>query len=589
MNSLQVRNTNSQKTLDLVVVAAVLSISLVGAYLIVFATSWGPWAYSDSVEYFEAAHNWSIGLGPVLIRANGSVHPIYLRPPLYSIVLGSISTLGMPLISAARGLDVVLFFSFTSLLGLGTYWITRQALISISISLLTVSSLTILQDFTGAMSEPLCFFRGFSSLFILLASSWVESVPAHSEVSRRAGLFTKNWLPGGILPWLAALLAGGAFLARYSGFVFIAAGAVYILDKELIANSVRRQTVRRLAAACGYAILGLAPFLIWTFYLRVRGESPGTYEIAWKNLARDLWQVCLAATQTIWSWVPYGTKFRFLNIPEKMSILAAACLLLAGLAWMGVIKSGADKNDEDPHIHTLMQTGFLFSLFAIQYIGFIAFTYIVVKDPKPALNDRVLSPILPAGFLGGSALITSFLKTFGSKIRVRRAAQLGQLLPLVLALLFLKTSLPPVQGFLLKMHFSGMGYTSQNWQRSPTIQALRGLTANISIIASDIDPIVFFLNRPAYRIPELETGIPAGNEQAFGDLAGKPASTSSVEALFHNQQAVLVIFSSSGQNPELSFQGLYGSDAAAHLQAMIHGLYPYFSGEDGSIYFYKQP
>jgi len=112
------------------VAVSVLAISLAGGYLVYFATNWGPWAYSDTVEYFEAAHNWSQGLGPVLIYVDGSVHPLTLRPPLYPILLGSVEKINpagtLPLKSAARGLDIALFFGFTSLVGLGVLWVVDQ-------------------------------------------------------------------------------------------------------------------------------------------------------------------------------------------------------------------------------------------------------------------------------------------------------------------------------------------------------------------------------------------------------------------------------------------------------------------------------
>src|SRR3990172_9594448 len=104
----------SEQTLT---VCLIVTVGIAAALAVLYATVWGPWAGSDSVEYLEAARNLAGGQGLVTIRASGHVEPIYARPPLYSILLASTIQLGVDPVASVRWLNVVLIVALIGVVG----------------------------------------------------------------------------------------------------------------------------------------------------------------------------------------------------------------------------------------------------------------------------------------------------------------------------------------------------------------------------------------------------------------------------------------------------------------------------------------
>ena len=303
------------------------------------------------------------------------------------------------------------------------------------------------------------------------------------------------------------------------------------------------------------------------------------------TLTADLKQVAVAVIQAVWSWIPYASKFNFLSLSSKAVILLLGCVAMAVLVLLTVrwpfkarklgptITRSISKKPEWTSLPAL-KVGLLFSLFAVSYISFLAVSYILVKAPKPALNDRILSPLLLAGFLGVTGLWNGSL--VGLKSATGRLArtpsslatvllQIGQLLPLIIALLAIRVNRPPLREFLTLMYNDGVGYTSRIWQYSPTVAALRSIPGDTPIVSTDIDAVMFFLNRPAFKVPSWN--IEAHALRLVADDSG--------------DKAVLVIFNAT--LPQ--FENQYGPQAKEQLQAFTNGLTVYFSGVDGSIYY----
>jgi hypothetical protein len=130
------------------------------------------------------------------------------------------------------------------------------------------------------------------------------------------------------------------------------------------------------------------------------------------------------------------------------------------------------------------------------------------------------------------------------------------------------------------LHDQGVGYTSAQWQGSSVIPVVRQLPPNIPIVSSDIDAIMFFTFRPARRLPELENNAQVKVYQTFGNDLSNAA-----EAVFQEKGAALVIFNSDYH----LFNDLYGKNTSDRLEAMTKGLYKYYEGPDGAIFFYHKP
>jgi hypothetical protein len=92
--------------------------------------------------------------------------------------------------------------------------------------------------------------------------------------------------------------------------------------------------------------------------------------------------------------------------------------------------------------------------------------------------------------------------------------------------------------------------------------------------------ILFYTERPAYEISELVAGIPLDTYCPFG------ANLTNVEEkVFREQGAALVLFDS----VYWQFWQLYEQDTQRRLDEFISGLYLYYDGWDGKIYFIDRP
>ena len=76
---------------------------------LIYATRFGPWIFSDSVEYIVSARNFLMGRGIGLQLAAGEFQPIYLHPPFYPVALSALGVLGADLVTVARWLNIALF------------------------------------------------------------------------------------------------------------------------------------------------------------------------------------------------------------------------------------------------------------------------------------------------------------------------------------------------------------------------------------------------------------------------------------------------------------------------------------------------
>jgi hypothetical protein len=220
------------------------------------------------------------------------------------------------------------------------------------------------------------------------------------------------------------------------------------------------------------------------------------------------------------------------------------------------------------------QIGVAFGVFNLVYCLFLLFTYLFVEHPKPVLDVRMLSPLLVGGILSGVGFLDFILEVY-------LASTLRQLIPAGVILLFILTNINLTISYLQKMQADGDGYTSKAWQESGVIREVKGLPATEHIISDNIDVIMLYTFRSASRIPELESKIPQPLGQPFGD-----DPTDSVQTLFRNGKAVLVLFNQA----YWQFDAIYGGQATqTRFKAFTKGLSPYYEGGDGSIFYYAIP
>jgi 4-amino-4-deoxy-L-arabinose transferase-like glycosyltransferase len=521
----------------------VMTLGAAAGVATLYATRWGPWAGSDSVEYFEAARNLAAGEGLVLVRASGRVVPLSLRPPFYPIVLATAAVLGTDILVAARATNVVLITLLLIVLGVSIHLLVKSLLLTLSVVLATLSAPAIHRNFTGAMSEPLFLTLGVTSLLLV---AW------YLQMGKR------SWLIA------SALCAGLAFLTRFAGFTFVIVGALGILLLDMHARP------KKVRAAAIFISVGMAPFLVWIFGLVGSGNSPGVYSLPEASIWIATSAVRIALVEALWSWIPFAESLPNLAYDPKLDILVAITL---GTVILMLITGWAKQIPlRDLYAQPATRLALLFGGFAAIYVCFVTATFILVRVPQPTLYERILFPAPYALFM---ALLISMWLAASALKRFRYPG----VFPLALSLAFIASNLKIISTEAVALNRSGAGFTSRTWQQSETVQVLRNFEEDLPLVSNRPEAVMFFLERPAYGIPELEKEEPLPQFTAFGQ-----DSTSAADRAFREQGAALVLFNGA----IWQFDSIYHSSAEERMATLIEGLYLYSSLADGTIFFFEQ-
>ena len=525
--------------LTLVILASVTAGALAG-----HAMRWGPWAYSDSVEYIEAARNFADGKGLVLERASGAVVPMALRPPFYSILLASGRVLGMEMMAAAQLLDIILFMAFLLVLGVSFQLLVQSTLLTLSATLFALSAPAILSIYTGAMSEPLFLTLGTASLVSIV---WYVRNPNHRFVLG-----------------LSALCAGLSLLSRFVGLTVVVAAGVGLLSLG------ERSVKRRIADAAIFMAAAAVPFVIWSLGLLNSGNRLGVYNLPSQSLWSATAPVRIAIVDALWTWVPTGSQFADIPYDPKLTLLIA--FALGSLLAVAIASRVRGISLRELVKHPAIQLAFVFSIFPAIYALFLAASFIFVSIPRPALYERIVFPIPFALFIGFLSVVF-FLGSTLTRLRF------PGLLPLGVTIAFFLANLPSAFVLMDELHTKGRGFTGQQWQVSEVIAALRERPEDLDLISNQTDAIQFFLNRPAFGIPELEAEEPQIVFTTFGREGGTMA-----DRTFLERGAALVLF----DDAFWQFEALYGPATEDRMDILTNGLYVYAELSDGTIYFWEE-
>lgn len=517
---------------------------LLGGYLIFYSTTYGLGVGSDSVEYYEVGRNLAAGRGLVVIRASGLVVPLYLRPPMYSIVLGIAHSAGFIMLEFNRYLNIILFVVFLFVLGWGTYLLDRRYLYPICFILLIITSPTFIQAFSYAMSEPIFFSLGILSVSLLI--SYLQS-------RNRIKLS------------LSALLAGMTSLTRFNGAAFILVGVILLLWE------CSKKTNRAFRDLLLFLSFSLSPMILWLIGLFKVGYTPGVYQFEGANFWSGLAPFRISLVDHMWKWFPVLSILG--NIKYRMKLLVLLLLMICLLILVTSLVRKARSGRNGDQITKDMYPVAVWLLLFIISIAILAFSYIFVEFPKPALDDRVFSPIQLSFW--GSILAILFFIAFSN-----RKAIYPWIFICVFVFGTIAFNIPKTVSVVTEFHEKGIALTSNRWRSSGVIREVLKLPESVAIISNETAAILFYTERPAYEIPELTVGIPVEAYRPFGTNLNNVE-----ENVFQEQGAALVVFDS----VYWQFWTIYEQDTQRRLDEFISGLYLYYDGWDGSIYFANPP
>lgn len=148
----------------------ILALSLLGAGLMASATRWGPTVYSDGVVYLLSADSLAKGDGLGITWGSGRFHALDGFPPLYSLVVALLETLGLGLIPAARLVSVAGYGALIGIVGVLAMRATASAGLGLSVCVFVLTSPLLLVQFASAGSEGVFYLTGIAGLTLLLVA-----------------------------------------------------------------------------------------------------------------------------------------------------------------------------------------------------------------------------------------------------------------------------------------------------------------------------------------------------------------------------------------------------------------------------------
>jgi len=523
-----------------VAVGVIILLSLIGAGVMFFATRWGPWAYSDGVGYIVNARNLLRGDGMGLWRASGRFVLTSHNPPLYILALTSLGMFGVDPLTVARCLSVFLFALTILVIGLSTFAITKNGLLAISLSGVTLSFPILIELYSGVMSEGLFFLLGFSALMAAILS-----------------------VQKGGMKYVAAsgILSGLAFLTRYIGVGFVITCALV----SFIFSPIPLR--RRLRHATLITSLGVLPVLLWLIWLRFQPTAEPARLVSHTigNLWTNLQPVRVALVDSFWSFLPlvrFLPAFSYrLNLLMLLGVfvLLSTCLMYP---WLRRHKRNILEQDTVILNLTLI-------LFTGVYILTLILSFLFTL-PTPDFSLRTLSPALFALTL--SFVIFAFYAT-----SLRQQPRWLAVIPFLFAASIIILNYPESKDKILSLSREGRGFTTLAWQTSPTIEAIQEIDRRVALITNESAAILLYTDRSAYDFPTAFSERPVELDNRFGDDTSKEAAK-----IFREDGAALVLFNSIFWQLE----PLDHDSAQAKIEAFTDELDIYFESADGAIYFY---
>jgi len=524
----------------------ILILAVIGAGVVYYSTSLGPWANDDSAYYFDAARNFAAGHGLANSRPSGRFVPQYLQPPFYPLVLGFAALAELDLLQTARWLGIGLFAGIIFLVGCGTLQVTRSPRLALLSAASLMVNTAMINNYAGAMTEGLFFMLGFAGIF---------------------SLFYHFHKPRAWIALASGLFAGLAFLTRFSGLAFIAAGVFGLLWLG------KQSMIKRLVNVLIYLLPAGLPYLVWTLFLRRTYLDIKPENFNWH--VKDLWQATLplrgSLTDSVWNWL--GLNFIWEDPPYRFKLFGLGLIFLLVLAltlFLGL--RFVRQHPQDSLIYQpVVQPGLLWLVFSLVSALILIFSYIY-RVPKPDLFERILSPIQIGLILAGLAL-------FEWMAQARPARRIVLALPWAVGIWIIGINLPGSFITAQTLHQDGRGYTSRAWVTSPIIQAVRNLPADTPLISNQPTAIHFLTGRLTYdMISSLWNAGMNGPGILYGDNGTDPN-----QVRFRDEHAALVVFDY-GMPTQLQAEN---EENTRTLWDLTHGLFEYAHLEDGQIFFYS--
>jgi 4-amino-4-deoxy-L-arabinose transferase-like glycosyltransferase len=427
-----------------------LPVGIIGTIFMGWLTPFGVGIYVDSLYYISSARNLITGIGMGRVTGLGTFKPMTHYPPFYSLVLAFFHLLGLPELTTSRWISILAFGFSIVLVGLIVYQRTHLKFFSLFTAILLLLSNPVLRNFSWAMTEPLYIVLMLFSLLFF-------------------GVYLGNSLRWWLI--LAAIFTSLAMLTRYVGFSLV--GSFFLV---LILN--RQHTWhRRIQDLVIFLSITLLPTLIWLVRNWSVSETLTNRVLDWHTISRENIAFLIKAIIS-WGLLPQ----RLVVGRESLAFTGIIIgLALVGVAWLlrSMPKPGKAPLQE-----------FVLLLAAWLYVGLLI-TSLFFLDATTRLENRILLPLY---------VIIMLLIVIGSALLWQQKTILSRLAVVLTCLWLAYFSFTRVDGAIIDLRSDGQGYSSLQWQNSPTANFIQQQDTSL-IFTNDVTAIYFLSGKDSVGIP----------------------------------------------------------------------------------------
>jgi len=493
-------------------IIAILAVA--GVALVLFATRSGIGISPDSTVYLDAARNLLSGSGfSVLSERTADLIPLTHYPPLYPALLALIGKSGVPLASAARLFNAILFGVNIGLVGLcislyarGSFWLPVVG------SALTLTAVDVAGWHSFALTEP---------LFLFFALSGLLCLALYIERQRRGFLIA------------AAVAIALSVLTRYVGVALLITVGLTLLSvnarhgrTEMLSataaqsHSNHRTMRRRVSDAFVFEAIACLPVAVWA--IRNRLEAGGATERRFVFHPVKLQQL-VAGFSVIAQWLLVGKVRAGVRV---VAFLLEAVLVIGLSSYLWQRGRDSEFVNRESRASKLP---LVLGIFIAVYVAFLIFTATFI-DADTVFDNRSLVPVHVAGMILVLCMVWKLYRRSHTSRSVHTVF-------VVLTLLLTASQSFRTVGWLRRTSSDGQGYASRAWTESETIAAVKGLPPDIPIYSNGRDAIYYLTGRRAIFIPEKiihSTGRPNQNyDGEVEKMAGDIREHNGVVVYFH--------------------------------------------------------
>lgn len=427
---------------------------LIGTGIILYTTTVGPWAFSDSAVYIRSARNLASGNGLVVQNTSGGFDPLTWFTPLFPILISIPVSLGADTVQTARWINAISFGLILSMVGYMTWRAGKSLVASVTAVILLLVQPGIIKIFSGVLSEPLFLVITLAALFMVYQAVIYPD---------KKGL----WLAGGAL-------AGLSFLTRYAGIALIGT----VLAAAVFTKAPLKERLHRLMWAAFPALL---PAVIWFIVSsKSSGSLGGRHFVLGQNLFSDAGTYIQELWDVVLHWVPYITRGNQIISPLGKFVLLV--VLFSG-SYLYFLKRVHKKGDLEKPV-ARMGWANIWLLFSVLYLLFHLLSYLILIE-KPDVDMRLLSPVFLSWVLMLASLLSVFYKSLNNKTA-------GVLVPILIMTGYVLYFGRETQSISRQLHIEGWGYTSKRWQTSQLLSKAAAFGAAENVYSNDPALVLFY-------------------------------------------------------------------------------------------------